>query len=88
MAISWSVRLLIGGIHGSGTVEIAYANAAQEVSKRTSKTAADVAEQMLRVVPKDDRFMLAFTNASVTQAALARYYLATLEKHQKGKKDL
>ncbi|MBZ5513046.1 MAG: DUF262 domain-containing HNH endonuclease family protein [Acidobacteriia bacterium] len=88
MAIIWSVRLLIGGIQGSGPVEAAYANAAQNVSNKTYTTAAQVKDEMMRVVPKDDRFLLDFTEASVTQAALARYYLAILERRLKGSKDI
>ncbi len=88
MAIIWSVRLLIGGIQGSGPVETSYANAAQRVSDRTYTTATQVRDEMLRVVPRDDRFLLDFAEASVTQASLARYYLAILERRSRGGKGI
>ena len=79
MAISWSVRLLIGGIQGSGAVETVYGNTAKGMSGGSYKTAEHIASQILKVVPGDQRFEADFSEANVSKSALARYYLQALE---------
>ena len=77
--VSWSVRWLAAGGARSGRVETALGTAAQKVTSGEI-SAADILAQVLEpVVPNDSSFVLAFSNLTVANHRLARYYLRSLE---------
>lgn len=79
-AVSWSVRLLIAGTHGTGPLETLFGTTAQKIWEGTYKTAKSIAQQMEKEVPNDARFEEDFAEANVSTARLARYYLRALER--------
>jgi hypothetical protein len=84
MLVSWSVRFLIVGGLGGGTLEEKYSNAAVKIYKHEIVTAKQMAAAMRESVPNDSEFKVAFENATVAKNYLARYYLRTLELVKKG----
>lgn len=82
MIVAWTVRFLICGSGGSGTLESAYSDRAKEVSDGKYRTAADLYAAMAAVVPGDKTFEARFAAATVSNANLAKYYLRVIE-HQK-----
>ncbi|PYU32346.1 MAG: hypothetical protein DMG31_10800 [Acidobacteria bacterium] len=80
LAVSWSVRLLIAGTHGTGPLEGLYGATAQKTWAGTLKTANAIAQQMEKEVPNDARFEQDFAEANVSTSKLARYYLRALER--------
>lgn len=83
LCVAWSVRFLIAGGGGGGTLDRHYGIAAQQVGLRKIRTAKTLAASM-SVVPSDAAFEAAFADARVSQAGLAKYYLRALELHVKG----
>jgi hypothetical protein len=79
MIISWSVRLLIVGGGRSGSIEEAWASAAEKVVSGMIGSANALATQMEEAIPSDAVFRAAFAAARVSQSHLARYYLRALE---------
>ncbi len=77
--VFWSVRFLIVGGRG-GLLDRNYSVAAHEITKGTIKTAADLAKQLVDILPSDAVFSTAFAEARVSQSHLARYYLRALEQ--------
>ncbi len=53
MVVAWTVRFLICGSGGSGTLETYYSERAKEVSARTIKTASQLWAAMKTVLPDD-----------------------------------
>jgi len=82
--ISWSVRFLVTGGIGGGTLENNYSERAREVSERRIRTAAQLSTKMREIVPTDTQFKEAFALASVSTSYIARYYLRVLEKQARG----
>jgi hypothetical protein len=82
MIVGWTVRFLICGSGGSGTLEAAYSDRAKEVSDVKYKTTADLYAAMAAIVPDDKTFEARFASATVSNANLAKYYLRVIE-HQK-----
>ena len=76
--VYWSVRFLIVGGHG-GFLDRNYSVAAQDVASGKIKTAKELVSAMKNAVPSDSLFEAAFSEARVSQAYLARYYLRALE---------
>ena len=72
MIVSWSVRFLIVGGLGGGTMEKQFGEKARQVRDGEATTAKDVAALMAAVVPGDAEFQSSFSNARVSQAWLAR----------------
>lgn len=85
LIISWTVRFLITGKIGGGTIEDNYSELAKNVENETIKTAADLRKDsvMTRLVPPDKEFEEAFATVSVSKSFLARYYLSVLENQNK-----
>lgn len=84
--ISWSVRLLIVGGLGSGSIEKNYCQLAEAIRKGDLKNAKEVADKGRKsFVPNDAEFESSFSTARVSKAHLARYYLFTLEQEKIGK---
>lgn len=87
MMVSWTVRFLICGSGGSGTLEVNYSERSKEVSSSIIKTAKDLYDAMKSVIPDDDRFKVDFSQATVSKAAIAKFYLRVLEKQQNAGED-
>ncbi|MDN4474641.1 DUF262 domain-containing protein [Demequina sp. SYSU T00192] len=82
--VSWSVRgLVVGGI-GGGTTERAYCDAAVKIRSGEIKTVDETRAELASIIASDDEFRAAFANVRVPRSALARYYLAALEKDARG----
>lgn len=81
--VSWSVRFLVSGGRG-GLLDRNYAIAAQKIGNKAIRTAAELTESLMDVIPSDAVFEVSFTEARVSQAHLARYYLRALEKERGG----
>jgi len=80
--VSWSVRFLIVGGRG-GVLDTAYGLRAEEVTKAKLPNAFDLAAAMIDTVANDRTFETVFSDASVSQPFLARYYLRALEREAK-----
>jgi hypothetical protein len=79
MLVAWTVRFLICGSGGSGTLESQYADRAKDISAGTIKTASALWKAVEAVIPSDVEFKEAFGAAAVSKQYLARYYLRVLE---------
>jgi hypothetical protein len=79
MLVSWTVRFLICGSGGSGTLETQYAERAKEITAGTVTTVNALWKAMEPFVPKDDVFADSFATATVSKHYLARFYLRALE---------
>jgi hypothetical protein len=82
--VSWSVRFLIYGGAGGGTLERYYAERAKSIWKGTIQTANALADDMMNVLPSDTQFAEAFASARISRAHLARYYLRAMEIKKAG----
>ena len=78
VAIGWSIRCLIAGVP-SGTLEGYYARNAKKIFDGATTSVASLTSDMVAIIPDDDRFHAAMVQASVSDAALARYYLRVLQ---------
>ncbi|MFA9479424.1 DUF262 domain-containing protein [Phycisphaerales bacterium AB-hyl4] len=87
LCVAWTVRFLIVGGIGSGTIEQFYANAAQEIRSKKITTPKQLADQMKRHVPADREFEDQFARVTVSRNYTARYYLWALELATRGDKD-
>lgn len=82
--VSCSVRFLIHGGLGGGTLEKNYCDSAQKGLRSEIKTAVALAGELNKVVPTDSEFLASFASARVSKAYLARYYLQALERQASG----
>ncbi|GHG22417.1 DUF262 domain-containing protein [Paracoccus aerius] len=81
MLVSWTVRFLIGGSGGSGTLENLFSSTAEKVSTEEIATARQLYEATRATLPTDATFREAFSNASVAKNYLARFYLRSIASH-------
>lgn len=77
--ISLGVRLLIAGTTRSGSVETPLADVAHKVFGGEVTTGQQVRAALKNITPTDKEFREAFQTHNATKAALARYYLRSLE---------
>lgn len=84
--VSCSVRFLIHGGLGGGTLEKNYCDSAQKVLRGEIKTCTALASELNKVVPTDSEFLTSFASARVSKPYLARYYLQALERQASGEK--
>jgi hypothetical protein len=87
LLVSWSVRFLITGGVGGGTIETYYASRGKEVREGRITTAKELTKAMADVVPSDTQFEAAFAIARVSKHFLARYYLRALEMQVAGESE-
>ncbi len=87
MIVAWTVRFLICGSGGSGTLETAYAERAGDVSSGKIATAQALWNAMKGIVPDDTTFKEKFGTATVSNANLAKFYLRVLEQHTRDPDD-
>lgn len=81
--VNWSVRLLISGKLGSGSLEEKYGEVGRAVISDKAKNVAQITDLFVSSVPTDAQFEAAFATADVSKGYLAKYYLRTLEEHEK-----
>lgn len=79
MLLSWTVRFLICGSGGSGTLETHYSDRAKDASLGNVKTAIQLYQAMQAVLPDDQTFEDRFAIATVSKNPIARFYLRVLE---------
>jgi Protein of unknown function DUF262/Protein of unknown function (DUF1524) len=79
MLVCWTVRFLVVGRVGSGSLESGYSERAKEVSAGTIKTAKALHAASASFLASDDEFEQAFRTARVSAHYLGRYYLRALE---------
>ena len=80
LLVSWSVRLLIVGNIGGGTIEYNYGELGQMIRNGKLKTIKDIAKYANKTfVPNDSVFRSSFASATLSKSKFARYYLRTLE---------
>ena len=82
--VACSVRFLIHGGLGGGTLENQYCECARKVLNGTITTAAALAAEFNKVVPTDSEFLSSFAIARTSKNYLARYYLQSLERQAAG----
>ena len=87
MLISWTVRFLICGSGGSGTLEALFSNSAQRISSGEVVSARQLFESNEGVLPSDQRFEEAFATASVSKNFLARFYLRAIASFLMGDRE-
>lgn len=85
MMVSWTVRFLICGSGGSGTLETYYAERAKEVSAGSIKTASQLFDGMKNALPTDQEFQDTLARATVSKSTLAKFYLRVLEQQKNAK---
>ena len=85
--VAWSVRGLIVGGLGGGTMEKAYSRAAVKIRSGEIKTADELGDELIKIMPSDSEFHAAFATARVTKMSLSRYYLNALERARIGQSE-
>lgn len=80
MMVAWTVRFLICGSGGSGTLETYYSERAKDISSGSIKTAKQLHGAMMAVLPKDQVFEDQFAKATVSKNQIAKFYLRVLDK--------
>jgi hypothetical protein len=76
---SWVVRFLVAGGSRSGVTEKALGDAAHAITVQRFKTAAELADALIGVVPSDARFHGAFSRKALVSARQSRFILRQLE---------
>jgi len=88
LIVSWSVRNLITGTIGAGTLEKEFSNQARFINEGKIKNALELKESIKRTVPTDEQFRRSFEIATVSKNYIARYYLAEIEKSYRNTNEL
>ena len=84
LILAISVRNLIYGQIGGGTLEKEFSRTAKAVSDGKIKNASDLRKELQSIKVHDIDFHRAFSEHKVSQAYLARYYLSALESYSNG----
>ncbi len=87
MLVCWTVRFMITGKLGTGSLELGYSDRAKDVSAGNIKTAKQLYDASKGFLVADGDFEQAFATARVAQHYLARFYLRVLEKQNSAKGD-
>jgi Protein of unknown function (DUF1524) len=80
MVVAWTVRFLICGSGGSGTLETYYSERAKESVGRDDQNSFATVGAMKTVLPDDATFEDSFASATVSKSGLAKFYLRALEQ--------
>lgn len=80
LIVSWSVRNLIVGVIGSGTIEKEFSNQAKLINEGKIKTVQEFKRSVIDFIPTDENFKRQFKIATVSKNYIARYYLSEIEK--------
>jgi hypothetical protein len=81
--VTWSVRLIVSGRAGSGTVEKAFATYAVDIRKGEIKRTGQLDKKMAAVMPDDEQFRAAFA-VTPRKPKIIRYFLIALERAAAG----
>lgn len=85
---NWSVRFVISGnTLTGGTIEVPLAMAAKKIMEGGIASYTELKGELLGILPTNEQFSLAFSTATVSKSALARYYLRSLERCAQDIKD-
>ena len=79
MLVSWTVRFLICGSGGSGSLEALFSTSAKNITGGEITSAQQLLDFNRASLPSDQHFGEAFSRATVSRNYLARYYLRTIE---------
>lgn len=85
---SWSVRNLITGVIGAGTLEKEFSNQAKLINDGNIINAIGLKSSIQNLIPTDDQFKSAFKIAAVSKSYIARYYLRKLEESYRTTREL
>jgi hypothetical protein len=85
--VAWAVRLILASSTRSGSVELPFATAANEVMTETLIGADDLRRKLTPAIPTNEQFKSAVEVATVSSAKLARYYLRSLEMAAKDERE-
>jgi hypothetical protein len=88
MFISWGVRLIVASNTSRGAVEEPLADTANRVFIGAVLDAASLKNEVADIIPVVEEFHRAFEIATSSKAALARYYLRSLEMAAKSEAQL
>jgi len=80
LVVSWSVRNLIVGVIGSGTIEKEFSFQAKLINEGKIKTAQELKHSVINIIPTDENFKRQFKIATVSKNYIARFYLSEIEK--------
>lgn len=80
LILAWSVRNLVTGSIGTGTLEKEFSNQAKLINEGNVKTLLEFKNSITKLVPTDDAFKGQFKIATVSKNYIARYYLSEIEK--------
>jgi len=80
LIMSWSVRNLITGVIGTGTLEKEFSNQAKLINEGKINNAKALKKSIQHLIPTDEQFKSAFEIATVSKSYIARYYLRKLEE--------
>jgi len=80
LIVSWSVRNLITGMIGSGTLEKEFSRQSKLINEGKINSAKELLNSVRNLIPTDKQFQKAFEIASVSKAYIARYYLRKIEQ--------
>jgi len=88
LIVSWSIRNLITGLIGAGTLEKEFSSQAKLINTGKIKKALELKKSILNIVPTDEQFIRSFKIASISKNYIARYYLAEIEKSYRSTTEL
>jgi len=80
LIISWSVRNLITGTIGAGTLEKEFSNQAKLINDSKIKNALELRNSVINIIPTDEQFRKSFEIVTLSKNYIARYYLTEIEK--------
>lgn len=85
LMLSWSVRFIVVGSAGGGTLERNYGLLAQRVSSAEITKARELRQSL--EAPTDPQFEAAFRTYSVSNSEIARYILRALEAQKRSERE-
>ncbi len=88
LIVSWSVRNLITGAIGAGTLEKQFSNQAKLINEGKIKNFNELKKSVSQFIPTNDQFYNAFRIATVSKSHIARYYLRKIEEFYRKSKEL
>jgi len=88
LVMSWSVRNLITGVVGTGTLEKEFSNQAKLINDGNINDVTNLKKSIQHLIPTNEQFKKAFGIATVSKSYIARYYLRKLEESYRTTKEL
>jgi uncharacterized protein with ParB-like and HNH nuclease domain len=88
LIVSWSVRNLITGTVGAGTLEKQFSFQAKLINEGEITNSKELKSFVSKYIPTDEQFSNAFKIATVSKSHIARYYLRKIEEAYRKNKEL